>query len=266
MKNVPAPASKPASKVGPGVLAKRINELRTIASANYELDGGTMKETFSDQDYADAVQNCNATQAWKAHMATYAAARESVDMEAAEEYPARATKKEVAAAKKRAESSLRVLKDVAEQMASVPRETKTAKTTEADLANLLVELKNRPDMVAKLNKQAPAIPGTPYQGPMLALRDRLKAGVYKKAANGQPSCGDEIAMILGQLEPSEVIKACCIALDIKNPYEHLNVGQQSMNLRNKLRGALKKDVFGMGVVREAVEDVINERPAKPIQA
>lgn len=102
-----------------------------------------------------------------------------------------------------------------------------------------------------------------YQGPMLALRSRLKAGVYTKAANGQPSCGDEVAQILGQLEPTEVIRACLIAMDLDhNPYAHLNVGQQSMNLRNKLRGMLKKGSFGMGVVREAAEEVIEGRQIK----
>jgi hypothetical protein len=91
---------------------------------------------------------------------------------------------------------------------------------------------------------------------MLALRERAKRGVYQKAANGQPSCGDEVAQILGALVPIQVIRACIIALNLEgNPYLHLNIGQQSMNLRNKLRGALIRGEFGMGVVREAAEEV-----------
>lgn len=94
-----------------------------------------------------------------------------------------------------------------------------------------------------------------YIGPMLALREAAKRGAYKKAANGQPSCGDDIATILGVLKPEYVIRACIVAMALPgNPYLHLNIGQQSMNLRNKLRGALKRGEFGMGVVREAAED------------
>lgn len=119
---------------------------------------------------------------------------------------------------------------------------------------------------AATNKEAPPIPTTGYTGPMRALRDRTKAGLYVKGANGQPSCGDEVATILGQLKPVEVIKACLIAMNIVNPYTHLNIGQQSMNLRNKLRGALKRGDFGPGVLREAVEEVIEARPAPAPEA
>lgn len=95
-----------------------------------------------------------------------------------------------------------------------------------------------------------------YAGPMLALRERLKSGAYKKAANGQPSCGDALAQALGVLKPADVIRACIIALAFDaNPYTHLNVGQQSMNLRNRVRNALTRGDFGMGVVIEAVEEV-----------
>lgn len=116
-------------------------------------------------------------------------------------------------------------------------------------------------------KAAVPIPSTGYQGPMLALRQRLKNGVYQKAANGQPSCGDEVAQVLGQLEPKEVIQACLVAMDLdNNPYLHLNIGQQSMNLRNKLRGIMKRGELGMGVLREAVEVVLEKRPAPVAKA
>lgn len=98
-----------------------------------------------------------------------------------------------------------------------------------------------------------------YTGPMIALRQRLAAGAYSKAANGQPCCGDAIAQALGALKPAQVIRACVIAMNLPaNPYTHLNVGQQSMNLRNKLRGCLKRAEFGMGVVNEAVEQVVED--------
>lgn len=100
-----------------------------------------------------------------------------------------------------------------------------------------------------------------YVGPMLALRERLAAGAYSRAVNGQPCCGDAIAIKLGTLTPAQVIRACVIAMNLPaNPYTHLNIGQQSMNLRNKLRGCLKRGEFGMGVVIEAVE-VVEEQDA-----
>ena len=147
----------------------------------------------------------------------------------------------------RQQADLDVIKDV-------PRETKP------QLPTLAERKEGRAKVEAAIDKQSPA-PGVPYQGPMTALRAHAKG--YVKAANGQPCNGDPLALALGQLTPPEVIKACCVALDILNPYLHLNVGQQSMNLRNKLRGALKREEFGMGVVKEAVEDVILARKPLP---
>ena len=95
-----------------------------------------------------------------------------------------------------------------------------------------------------------------YQGSMIRLRERLAEGAYQKAPNGQPCCGDRVATLLGTLQPLQVIRACIIAMALpSNPYSHLNVGQQSMNLRNKLRGCFKREEFGFGVLVEAVEDV-----------
>jgi hypothetical protein len=95
-----------------------------------------------------------------------------------------------------------------------------------------------------------------YQGSMLRLRERLAEGAYQKAENGQPCCGDRVATLLGTLQPLQVIRACMIAMALpSNPYSHLNIGQQSMNLRNKLRGCFKREEFGFGVLVEAVEDV-----------
>lgn len=89
---------------------------------------------------------------------------------------------------------------------------------------------------------------------MSVLHDRLKEGKYTKAANGQPCCGDQLAIAMGALPVDQVINACIIALAVPgNLYTHLNIGQQSMNLRNRVRGALKRGDFGWGVVAEAIE-------------
>jgi hypothetical protein len=115
---------------------------------------------------------------------------------------------------------------------------------------------------AAAGQTPPAAPGAAAIGPMRGLRERLKAGAYMKMPNGQPANGDEVATALGNLEPLEVVKALMIAFDhTANIYGHLNVGQQSMNYRNKFRGALKRGELGMGVLREAVEVVLEARPA-----
>lgn len=106
---------------------------------------------------------------------------------------------------------------------------------------------------------------TGYTGPMLALRQRLQEGAYKKAQNGQPCCGDAVATLLGTLAPQQVIRACILAMALPgNPYLGLNLGQQSMNLRNKLRGCLKHEEFGFGVLTEAVEQALEEDAAAKI--
>jgi len=103
---------------------------------------------------------------------------------------------------------------------------------------------------------------TGYQGSMIRLRERLAEGAYQKAPNGQPCCGDRVATLLGSLQPAQVIRACIVAMALpSNPYSHLNIGQQSMNLRNKLRGCFKREEFGFGVLVEAVETVREDEAA-----
>lgn len=77
-----------------------------------------------------------------------------------------------------------------------------------------------------------------YAGPMLALRRAV--GGYVKAQNGQPCCGDTLAVLCGQHTREAVVAGLIAALKLdSNPYAHLNPGQQSMNLRNKARTALR---------------------------
>lgn len=254
-------------------IAAQVAQLKATATANYELDGGMMAETFTDESYAAAIaESKTAAKAWKLHMQVNTARRESMDVQPlmdAEEFPGRATPKQIKAAKETA----RVRADVANQTAAIVRADRlaaqeatalpAADTAAASAAPVDTPAPADRQEAESAPKQAPTIPSTGYNGPMRALRDRVKAGAYKKAANGQPSCGDEVAQILGALEPVEVIRACLDAMAIANPYGHLNIGQQSMNLRNKLRGQLKRNDIGMGVLREAVEGVIEQRPAKP---
>lgn len=85
-------------------------------------------------------------------------------------------------------------------------------------------------------QQAPTSKST-YNGPMLALRKAAKH--YVKPANGILCNGDSVAMALGAFKPAEVISILMAALKLSvNPYLHLNIGQQSMNLRNRARHQL----------------------------
>jgi hypothetical protein len=83
-----------------------------------------------------------------------------------------------------------------------------------------------------------------YDGSMLSLSDRVKAGAYVKGSNGQLRSTDDVALAFDAVPAKRVVP---LALEFfgltaaSNPYAHLNYGQQSMNLRNKIRGAIRKD-------------------------
>ena len=88
-----------------------------------------------------------------------------------------------------------------------------------------------------------------YTGPMLVLRQAAKG--YIKTSNGQPCNGDVLALALGSLTREQVVATCIAVLAIPgNPYLHLNPGQQSMNLRNKVRHALKNDLTSIAAIRD----------------
>jgi hypothetical protein len=84
---------------------------------------------------------------------------------------------------------------------------------------------------------APKIGG--YQGPMLALRKAARH--YVRGIH----CGDPLAALLDGMARADVVSCLGTFLlkegitTAQNPYLHLNEGQQSMNLRNKFRGAVK---------------------------
>lgn len=88
---------------------------------------------------------------------------------------------------------------------------------------------------------------TAYTGPMLALVAARKS--YVKGANGNPHCGDWMAVALDGLTREQVVERLGTLLFAKgittavNPYAGLNAGQQSMNLRNKARGAYGKGLL-----------------------
>ena len=94
-----------------------------------------------------------------------------------------------------------------------------------------------------------------YHGSMLALADRVKQGSYVKGATGQLRSTNELAEVLDAVPVDNVIRLAKIALELEaNPYTHLNSGQQSMNLRNRMRGAIKKGTLTIDRVREIIAE------------
>jgi hypothetical protein len=93
-----------------------------------------------------------------------------------------------------------------------------------------------------------------YAGPMLALRAAAKS--YVKGMNGNPHCGDVLASALSGLDREQVVEVLIYALRLEgNPYSHLNPGQQSMNLRNKARTAMKNGALKGADIELAVHEV-----------
>jgi len=96
-----------------------------------------------------------------------------------------------------------------------------------------------------------------YFGPMLALVEASKH--YVKGTNGNPHCADALAMVLDGLTREAVVTLLGDFLfankvtESSNPYKHLNPGQQSMNLRNKTRGALKNGLIKSSDLNAHVE-------------
>jgi chemotaxis protein histidine kinase CheA len=78
---------------------------------------------------------------------------------------------------------------------------------------------------------------------MGSLVERAKAGLYVKGAQGQLRSNDDIALTLDVVPTDMVVGVCMEVLgEADNKYAHLNYGQQSMNYRNRLRGAIRKSV------------------------
>ncbi|CAB5228679.1 hypothetical protein UFOVP1544_16 [uncultured Caudovirales phage] len=159
------------------------------------------------------------------------------------------TKQEIAAEKAQAKIAAK-----AEKLAA--REAAKAEKEAAKLAKVTATKEERE--AAKIERQARLAALNPdgtrkYLGSMLALADRVKEGAYVKGVTGQLRSNDELAQILDGVTPNGVIQTAKAVLELDaNPYSHLNVGQQSMNLRNKLRGALRNGLTTLDAVREYV--------------
>jgi len=160
---------------------------------------------------------------------------------------AKADAERKAASKARVKAAAKAKSETVEQIAAKPETVeqiaasaaaKAAADHEAYLAALRIDaaaLGVDPDAYIAEQLQPVKVR---YAGPMLALRRAV--GGYVKAQNGQPCCGDTLALLCGQHTREAVVAGLIAALKLdSNPYAHLNPGQQSMNLRNKARAALR---------------------------
>lgn len=146
------------------------------------------------------------------------------------------------------------LKPVKAKPAPAPAKSEAAKRAEHDayLAALRVDAEALGrDPEEYIAEQLADTPRTGYIGPMLVLRTAAKN--YVKAANGQPCCGDDLAQVCGAYTREQTVTALLQVFGFgANPYGHLNPGQQSMNLRNKARTALKNGSVTLDQIRQAL--------------
>lgn len=96
--------------------------------------------------------------------------------------------------------------------------------------------------------------GRTYTGSMTVLADRVKQGLYVKSATGQLRSTDDLAVALDAVPAENVVKLGVMLFEEVNKYASLNIGQQSMNYRNRMRGAIKKGTFTLERVTELVTE------------
>lgn len=170
---------------------------------------------------------------------------------------AKAAEKVAAAAKKAAETQAKI---EAKEKAALERKEKADKRA-AEKAEIEARKAERATKAAE-NKAAAearaaelAASGRKYVGSMLSLADRVKQGLYVKGTNGQLRSNDEVAVALDGVKPVDVIKVGLGLLQLEaNPYATLNIGQQSMNLRNRLRGAVRKGTLSVEAITSFVAE------------
>lgn len=169
-----------------------------------------------------------------------AAAKAKQDEKAAElqaKMKAKAEKQEAAAkAKKEREEAMAANKEAREAKAKASKEAREARI--AELAE------------ASGGKRT-------YFGSMTALTERAKSGAYVKSMTGQLRSTDELAEVLDAVPAANVVKMGMAIFQETNKYAALNLGQQSMNYRNRLRGAIRKgiEIGGIKIDLELVKSV-----------
>lgn len=157
-------------------------------------------------------------------------------------------------------------KETAERDAALKAEKAAAKAAAKAESDKVKAEKAAERAAAKTAREARiaalAADGKNYTGSMLALADRVKQGLYVAGATGQLRCNDDLAQALDGVSATDVIRVGLDVLKLEdNPYTKLNVGQQSMNLRNRMRGAIKKQTLTLDTIKEYI--VRNEITVTP---
>ena len=152
-----------------------------------------------------------------------------------------------AAAKAKIEAKAAKLAAAAE--AKAKREAEAAEKKAAREAKAQETAAEREARIAALKES-----GKNYVGSMLALADRVKQGLYVKSATGQLRSTDALAEALDAVPPENVVKLGTMLFAEENKYTTLNIGQQSMNYRNRMRGAIKKGTFSLADITAKVEE------------
>jgi hypothetical protein len=160
------------------------------------------------------------------------------------------TKQEIKAAEAKAKIEAKAAKKTEAEAKKAEREAAKAAKVTSTVEERAARKAEREARLAALNPD-----GTrKYVGSMLALADRVKQGAYVKGATGQLRSTNELAEVLDAVPVDNVIKLAKQVLGLDhNPYVNLNTGQQSMNLRNKMRGAIKKGTLTIATIRETIE-------------
>lgn len=151
----------------------------------------------------------------------------------------------------KAKADLKAKEDAAKAEKAKAKEEKAAAKKAEQAEKAEARAKAKAERQARL--EALAAEGKNYTGSMLALADRVKQGVYVKGSTGQLRSNDELAQALDGIGPDDVIRIGLDVLKIEdNPYVKLNVGQQSMNLRNRMRGAIKKETLTIATIQDYI--------------
>lgn len=215
----------------------------TPRKSGVDSNGGGVVQSSVDSSDTTTTTTGEATMAKKTPEAGAPAATPAAGAAGSRTDPAKIAAK--------AEALERMAKEKAEKKAKADADKEAAKKEKAEAA---AKAKTERDAkaAAALEARKAAAAGTDrtYFGSMTALAERVKSGVYTKGLTGQLRSSDELAIALDAVPTDNVIKLGMEVLGLTvNPYAALNRGQQSMNLRNKMRGAIKANE-GAGLKRE----------------
>lgn len=131
-------------------------------------------------------------------------------------------------------------KEAKQKAAAEKKAAKEAEATEKKAAKEAEKKKREEERAAaKAAREAAGVKESTES--MKALSERVKSGTYVKGRNGQLRSSDPLALVLETVAVEKMVTFLLAVLGLaENPYASLNYGQQSMNLRNRLRGAIRK--------------------------